>query len=545
MQYGDMIYIILELISVLLLFFLAGYASKVLSSKWRLGYLLPAIITLFVTAYLGTEASLFPAYLGTVLLLAGFFREEEYLRKRISVFAGVLLLVSFPICLFNPAYRTADYTKDFKETFHEMKQYYILSDHKEIDWDGLYQKYLPMMEAADKSHDEVEAVIVWKKFSHAFHDGHVDFSASEAVEEKVYDRVFGNDYGLSLMTLDDGQTVAVNVEKDSEAYRAGICNGTQVTTWDGKTVEEVKQGLTYELAGFANAENEAFYNTLLVAGVGGEQVEISYLDEKGTQQTVKVSRRGSYTNRLRQTLSTINQSVEGDNLSWSEPDSNTVCLRLREMMYDSNSYQNGDHSKMKEELRGKLQKYKAAGKKKLILDLRSNGGGSPQFILALAELLTPKGEHTFIYDGVWDETAGDFATDEVSGRYKTGKCFTYTGEDLLEGGTIIVLVNGETISAGDHLVKLLSEYDNVRIAGFTPSNGSAQGVRGINLDYGQLTFSAVPCLNEDGSIFIDSNASRISDMPLDLKIPFNENAVKALFDEQKDYIMEYVVNQTN
>ena len=102
------------------------------------------------------------------------------------------------------------------------------------------------------------------------------------------------------------------------------------------------------------------------------------------------------------------------------------------------------------------------------------------------------------------------------------------------------MVNRETISAGDHLVKLLSEYDNVKIAGFTPSNGSAQGVRGISLGYGQLTFSAVPCLNEDGSIFIDSDASRVSDMPLDLKIPFDENAVKALFDEGKDYIMEYV-----
>lgn len=541
MQYSDVIYIILELISVLLLFLLAGYASKALNSKWRLCYLLPAIVTMFVTAFMGVEQSLFLAYLGTVLVMAGFFKEKEQLRKGTALLAGVLLLVSIPICLFNPAYRAADYTKDFKETFATLKEHYILSEHKEIDWDGLYQKYLPMMEEADRSHNEVEAVIVWKKFSHAFHDGHVSFSANEEVEEKVSDRVFGNDYGLSLMTLDNQKTVAVNVDKDSEAYRAGIRNGTEVTAWDGRTIEEGKQGLTYELTGFANVENEAFYDTLLVAGVGREQVEVSFLDERGTQQTVTLSRRGAYTDRLKQTLSIINQSVEGDNLSWSEPDNNTVCLKLREMMYDSSSYQNGDHSKMKEELRKKLEEYKAAGKNKLILDLRSNGGGSPQFILALAELLAPKGEHTFIYDGVWDEKAGNYAIDKASGRYKTGKCFTYTGEDLLEGGRIIVLVNGETISAGDHLVKLLSEYDNVKIAGFTPSNGSAQGVRGISLGYGQLTFSAVPCLNEDGSIFIDSDASRVSDMPLDLKIPFDENAVKALFDEGKDYIMEYVV----
>lgn len=543
MQYGDILYIILEFIGVLLLYCLAGYATKAINSKWRICYVIPAVATMFVAAFMGVENSLFPAYIGTVILSAGFFKEEERLRKNVSLLAGILLLVSIPVCFFNPAYRAANYTKDFEEAFQTMKEHYILSSHKEIDWDGLYEEYLPLMEAADQSHDEVQAVIAWKKFSEAFHDGHVSFAANDETEKKASDRIYGNDYGLSLMTLDNGQTVAVNVEQDSEAYQSGIRNGTPVITWDGKTIEEQKQALSCEIMGFANAENEAFYEALLVAGVGKEQVEVTFLDESKTQQVVTLSKCGTYTDRLKNTFSIINQNVEGENLSWSELDDDTVCLKISQMMYDSASYNSGDHSQMKEELRKKLEEYKKDGKKELILDLRENGGGSPQFVLAITELLAPEGEHTFVYDGVWDKTINSYAVDKTTGNYKTGKCFTYTGEDLLKDGTIVVLVNATTISAGDHMTKLLSGYDNVTIAGFTPSNGSAQGIRGINFDYGQITFSAVPCLNEDGTIFVDSDASRKSDMPLDVKIPFDENAVKVLFDEQKDYIMEYVLEQ--
>lgn len=47
--------------------------------------------------------------------------------------------------------------------------------------------------------------------------------------------------------------------------------------------------------------------------------------------------------------------------------------------------------------------------KKLILDLRGNAGGFPQIVLAIAELLALKEEHTYIYDGIWDKTTNNYA----------------------------------------------------------------------------------------------------------------------------------------
>ena len=89
---------------------------------------------------------------------------------------------------------------------------------------------------------------------------------------------------------------------------------------------------------------------------------------------------------------------------------------------------------------------------------------------------------------------------------------------------------------------LLSEFDNVTVMGFTPSSGSGQAVNSIRFDYGILTYSDVPCLDSEGNIFIDTDFSRQSNMPLDVKVPFDQKAVTALFDEKKDYLLEIAVD---
>ena len=210
-------------------------------------------------------------------------------------------------------------------------------------------------------------------------------------------------------------------------------------------------------------------------------------------------------------------------------------------LYDSISYDDGNHAEMKAELRERILKLRETGTNKLIIDLRDNAGGSMQFVLAVAQLLAPKGGHSYIYEAVWDENTKEYKRD-ADGNYIVGKGITYQGEDLMAGGEIIILVNAATISAGDHLTMLLSEFDNVTVMGFTPSSGSGQAVNSIRFDYGILTYSDVPCLDSEGNIFIDTDFSRQSNMPLDVKVPFDQKAVTALFDEKKDYLLEIAVD---
>ncbi len=540
MNYADIFLVVLELVSVLGLYGIAEYAREAVTTKWRICYVIPAIICMAFTAFSGFEISMAGVYLGAVILLTGFVKDSAEPRRYSCAVAGICIIASVVVCSVNPGYRAPDYVADFKEGFEIMREHYILAQYKGIDWDVLYEKYLPRFEAADKQHDEVENALCWHNFCQEFHDGHVSYETDGDTAKCANERVFGNDYGLSLMTLENGQTVAVNVEEESRIAEAGIRNGTVITAWDGKSIEEMEE-MKQSMIGYASMENENFYKALLVAGLGGESAAITYLDENGKEQTVTAKRLGAYAGRLESTFDILNQGVEAGNLSWSSLSDKTVCLRMKTMMYDSDSYENGDHSRMKEELRGRLLKLRQEGVTGLVLDLRGNVGGSPQFIMAIAELLAPEGEHVYAYDGVWDEDAKEYKVNPDTGNYEVGNGLTYEGENLWKDGRIVILVNAGTISAGEHFTQIMSDYDNVTVMGFTPSNGSGQGVRGITFSHGQLTYSAVPVLNEDGTVFVDSDVSRVSRMPLDRKIPFDGNAVRVLFDEGRDYILEYAV----
>lgn len=539
MLYIDIILVILELLAAVSLYILAGIAVKALSSKWKICYVLPAIICMFFTAIAGFEASLLGVYAGVCLLIVGFVKEAASVRRIVSAISGVLILSAFPVSFLNSGYRAPDYAADFQMGFDIMKKYYVLAEYKGIDWDALYEEYLPKFQAVNESHDEVENDIVWQEFVREFYDGHVSFSpSSDEVAELAAGRVCGNDYGLSLMTLSDGRTVAVNVAEDGAAAAAGIHNGTVITAWDGQDIEEVKAQITYTVMVFPDQENEVFYSALLAAGVGADTVSISYLNDDGAACEVTVPRIGAYYNRLKDTVALLDQGFDAGNLTWTKLDDETALLRIRTMMYDSESYASTDHTKMQAELREELLSLKQEGITNLIIDIRSNGGGSPHMAMAIAGLFAEEGTHFYLNSGEWDETTGLYKLDSETGKYRIGESLSYTGEDLWAEGQIVLLVNAECISAADHFVMLMDEMDNVTTMGFTKSGGAGQAVNSVALESGSLTFSAIPAMDEDGNIIIDSDTSRIIGIGVDELVPFDEEAVRVLFDDGGDYLLQ-------
>lgn len=542
MNYGDLAFAIVEILFAAGLYLFAGFAAKVQSSKWKLCYVVPFLVALFVVTILGFEISMLGIYAGALLLLTGFVREEKKTRKMVSLLAGMAMVFSVVVCHVDAGYRAPDYTSDFKRGFEEMKAHYVLTEHKKIDWDGLYEKYLPEFEEADRNHDEVAACLAWYYFAMEFHDGHVMINPySERVRKEVLERACGNDYGLSLMTLSDGRTVSVNVEKDSIAGRAGIHNGTEILAWDGKTigaaVEEMKEN-DVMIQNSACAENEVFYQTVSVAGMGGESVEVTFLDDNGKEQTVTLDKIGFYASRWEETIEILNKGVEISNLEWKNIDDKTALLRMRFMNYDAAE----NFDLMEEEVRNRLLELKEAGVTNLIFDLRSNAGGSASHVERIAKLIAPEGEHTYIYDGVLNTETMKYEKGDLPDTYQVGECETYQGENLWGHGKIIILVNAHTISGGDHFTWLGSTYPNVTVMGFTHSNCSGQGVNEVRFDYGSLSYSCVLLVQKDGTIFLDTDENRQATVPLDVQIPFDEKAVKAIFDDGEDYVLDYAVN---
>lgn len=541
MVYEDIILMAAETACALGLYLFAGYAEKVVNAKWRLLYLVPFFASFFAIAFFGFEISMAGVYLGAVLLLAGFFREEKRTRKLASILAVPVMLLSVVFCNVNSGYRLPDYAEDFKRGFEEMKMHYALTEHKKIDWDALYDKYLPQFEEAEKNHDEAAVCIAWTAFGMEFYDMHVNYTAkNENVQTEAQNRVCGNDYGLSLMKLSDGRTAAVSVEKNSKVYHAGIRNGTIITAWDGRNIDDAikdtrQNGLKRQ--NFTCTENEDFYEAVPVAGTGGDSVEISYLDENGMEQTVTVDKTGFYAVRWADTIEAIDKGAEISNLEWQSINDKTALLRMRFMNYDSKE----NYGQMEEEIRSKLLKLKKEGVTNLIFDLRSNGGGSGSYVEHIVKLVAPEGEHTYIYDGVLDRNTMKYVKGSQPDTYQLGECIIYQGENLWGHGQMIVLVNSQTVSAGDHFTWLTGGFPNVTVMGFTHSSCSGQGISVVNLGYGSLSYSAILLLNKDGTVFLDTDETKAATIPLDVQIPFDEKAVEAIFDRGEDYVLSCAV----
>ena len=115
----------------------------------------------------------------------------------------------------------------------------------------------------------------------------------------------------------------------------------------------------------------------------------------------------------------------------------------------------------------------------------------------------------------------------------------YQGEDLWHDGQIILLVNAQTISAGDDMVYMMGAYPNVSVMGLTKSNNSCQAVQGMDISTGQFAFSVVPNLTEDGDVAIDTLTDHKARVPFDTYIPMDPALITAVFDDGEDYLLEY------
>lgn len=532
----DILNIALGLLSCVLLWLAAGYADKVKNTKWRLLWLIPALLCLLLTYMAGFDKCMLGAYIGALVLLYGLVNPEKKARRMTSAAAAVCMVISIPLCTFGKMYRRVDYVSQFKTGFRSMKTHYVLSEHKQIDWDGLYDKYLPQFEAVNRSQDKIENEIVWSKFCAEFHDLHVNYSSDEETYEAANKRAAGNDYGLVILTLADGRTAAVNVDGSLSAL--GIHNGTEVVSWNGMSPAEAdKQSDYYLMQSYADEDNEKFYEGFFAAGTGDNTAELVYIDDNGKEQKIELSKiSDDYYSRCKKVYDTINQGFEAGHMSVTKLNETTACLRIKMMKFDTVS-EKDNHTGMQQELREKILEMKEDGVRDFVIDIRENSGGSGTMVKAIAQLFAPEGEHYYVSDAYFDTDTRSYVKEGEG--WKKVNDVTFAGENILgDDGRIVVLVTEHSVSAADHLTKVMTDFENTTVIGFTEPAGSAQGVTGVELGNATLAYSASLMLNEDGSIFIDSGVDYQSGDDVDIKIPLDDQALEALFENGEDYLME-------
>ena len=111
---------------------------------------------------------------------------------------------------------------------------------------------------------------------------------------------------------------------------------------------------------------------------------------------------------------------------------------------------------------------------------------------------------------------------------------------------VILLVDMYCVSAGDSLVKVLSQCPNVTVMGLMPSNCSCQETGGISYlsdGFCNIVYPVNWLYELDGRRYIDTDQSRECTLPLDVQIPLTSELVQSLYSEYetRDVILDYAI----
>ena len=440
-------------------------------------------------------------------------------------------------------YSHMNYENSMAAVIDEIEAHYILSDHKQIDYDALRAKYIPLAAEADRNGDEEAYAEAVMNLCYEFHDGHLSpYFLDNDLRSRVNDNMLGNDYGFSMIGTDSGDIVAILTDRESAAYALGIHDGTVITGWDGTDMDEALRNVScvttgWPLTSFPTAENEDFVRPIFLAGKGGDTVNVRFIGDDGKETEVTLESTGSYFNRFMAAMEPVTGKRCNEFAYCEMLDDRCGYLCIPEEEYDTTgdiiAALNDDYPAVKELLISRIEQMKAQGMDRFIIDLRDNDGGLDVISAAIVSLFTTEEIRTysgFIRDG--DLVEADYWkwTVPADGRYS----------DI----PVVVLVNAGTASAGDILTYDLSLCPNVTVMGITTSWGSAQGVAQTCLLSGgsiRLRYSIMATLDEDRNVYIDGGPDRVSSITLDERIPFDMEAVNKIYMQGQDYELQYAL----
>ena len=337
------------------------------------------------------------------------------------------------------------------------------------------------------------------------------------------------------------------ISTTDDVHRLGIEDGTVITKWNGK---DILQALVEDVPDLgmsvrANADRVA---AMVLSGIGGDTIEIAFLDDSGIEQTATLSDLGEPHTQLEafgayrhfEKLGEEDefQSLLDENFSTKMLDDKCGYLRVTCESSDNGlydilvGYMTGNHAKAREMFREKLRDLKAQGMEYLVIDLRNNQGGYDEIANALCDLFTT------------DDLDHYAVGIRENGNYKCTAIHGIRGDGEFADLKVVALTNFGCLSAGDGASLYLSRLPDVTLAGLTDPYGCNQETGGVSVLSGGHVYVGFPVglvLDGNGDPNIDTRADRISRNPVDERIPLDYDAAMKIFRDKEDYELEWAI----
>jgi len=269
-----------------------------------------------------------------------------------------------------PAFST-EYREDLPEDeklaglarfWMEVKLNFVFFDQVPgLDWDSLYMAFIPLVKETNST---LEYLRVLQKMCSYLNDGHTGITGPRQLWPSVW-----SNPGVSTGLVED-KVVITDVTNDS-LRQTGIHEGMEITKINGLPAKEYAERFVrpYMRASSPQGFDVQTYAYYLLSGKDGEPVELSLVDGNGKNTDVTLLRKYGFPDNPAAEFSMLDGNIAYFNIrSFSDNSVNTKFDSLFDTIKDS---------------------------KGLIIDLRTNGGGSSGVGYGILDHLTDTTFATF------------------------------------------------------------------------------------------------------------------------------------------------------
>ena len=357
----------------------------------------------------------------------------------------------------------------------KIEREYAFSQWKHIDWAELYRKYEPRIAVAEGGNDRTAYYLALRDYAHELHDGHVSVTDDAAVLAEEA----GGSFGLTLARLDNGSVIVTWVAPGGPAELAGIRVGARVWAWGGLPISLALAATPTTLGPSQPTLARSMYEQTRFLVRAPEGTRTRVLFQNPDSQTTAVALDATVDD-FETLVRTSDESVIKKS-GWPQkmveheilPGNIGYVRVLAEI--DLPDSLPGDHTPTLEQFRTAISEFTGAGVTGVVVDIRSNSGGSDQMVADMMASFYSRDSFYEYQNYVVPET-GEFeiwVSDETTGEYgKPGEGIWIRPGVPRYTGPVVALVNNGTISSGEGLAMAIKRLPQGRVVGFAGTNGS-------------------------------------------------------------------------
>lgn len=429
-------------------------------------------------------------------------------------------------------FQNRSWTDAFNGMHQKLVREYPFSEWKALDWDALYDKYAPQVEAASQAKDEAAYYLALRSYLYSIPDSSLSISTPETYRNDAV----GAGYGFSLLPLDDNRVVVVRVEPGFFADMAGIKWGAEVLEWNGLPIAKALEQTPVLWSDAPPSTHECRrleQCTLLTRAPAGTETTLTF-HNPGTKSVwiTKIEARRDFYGSL-ETLtrqgkpftefeSPLETRILDGNVGYIKVYCHAATLA---MPFPVRAFRNA------------IKQFLDAHVAGLVLDLRGDVGG-------LDELAATYAGH-FTRDSLFYRNLVAFDYDKGGFALKDDARTVIEPRTPYFGGPVMVLIQYTTHDGGQALADSLHQLPNVSLVGFTGTEGS-WGLPGghVTMPGGYvISYPIGRFLDNSDVVRVTSTGKMESRVKPDIRVPLTLENYEAFFKEDRDVVLERAIEE--